>query len=283
MSRRIQSDVIPESTKSAMESCMNTTQMTVHQFYEGITRGETQLDVDKIGFLNIGYWKGVEDSLEIAQINLIETLVEFLSRREGNVLDVACGKGASTKFLTKYFDPRKIVGTNISEIQLQVCRAIAPECSFKLMDATRLEFPEGSIDNVLCIEAAQHFKTRHKFFEQAYRVMAPGGRLAIHDVVFHDPHRSDAPNPDIWPKENYLPNLEVYEANLSKIGFRYVRVEDITEFSKIPEIKYLMKKMERELQWKESWSSLENAKRVLRGDSPWSPSNCSWCMAFAIK
>src|SRR5690349_15026282 len=116
---------------------------------------------DTIGFLNRGYWKGGEDSAEIAQLNLIETLASFLSKG-GNVLDVACGKGASAKFLTKYFTPAGISGINISENQLRICKAVAPECSFHLMDATELSFSDSSFDNVICIEAATHFLTRQK-------------------------------------------------------------------------------------------------------------------------
>src|SRR5258708_7877304 len=139
---------------------------TVNEFYDqGLMLAEQ--DFDKIGFFNLGYWKDVEDSVEIAQINLIETLVSSFNTGEANVLDVACGKGASSKFLTKYFDPAAVTGINISERQLQICRAIAPRCNFKLMDATKLEFSDASFDNVLCIEAAQHFMTRHRFLEQA--------------------------------------------------------------------------------------------------------------------
>lgn len=268
---------------AVVENQMDISAASINQFYEKITRGELTLEFDKIGFLNIGYWKGVEDSLEIAQINLIETLAGFFSRRGGTVLDVACGKGASTKYLTKYFDPKKITGINISEAQLQVCRLVAPECNFKLMDATQLDFQESSFDNVLCIEAAQHFVTRDRFLKEAYRVLSPGGRLALHDLVLHDADRPDTPNPEIWPKQNYLPDLDSYRHRLAAIGFRHVRVEDITQFSMNAVMKYLARKLEKQFDMRPDPEALRNTMDALNGKSPWMPDNCTWCMAFAIK
>jgi MPBQ/MSBQ methyltransferase len=262
---------------------MESSGAALDRFYEQITHGELPIEFDKIGFLNIGYWKGVENSLEIAQINLIETLLDFLIRRDGNVLDVACGKGVSTKFLTKYFDPQKVTGVNISGVQLQVCRAIAPECTFKLMDATRLDFADSSFDNVLCLEAAQHFRTRQAFLKEAYRVLTPGGRLALHDVIFLDPDLPDAPNPEIWPKENYMASLDVYREKLLEVGFRYVRVEDITEFSMVAAVRYLARKLEKELDRKRSPDALSNAMHAMSDSNPWMPANCRWCFGYAIK
>jgi DNA-binding transcriptional LysR family regulator len=44
-----------------------------------------------------GYWKGIQtDSLEVAQITLIETLLTFITNKDGNILDLACGLGASS-------------------------------------------------------------------------------------------------------------------------------------------------------------------------------------------
>jgi MPBQ/MSBQ methyltransferase len=195
------------------------------------------------GFANLGYWKGAEDSLESAQINLIETLLGFFVNRQGNVLDVACGKGASTIFLTKYFNPKKITAINISEKQLELCRLVAPECDFRLMDAASLDLPDASFDNVLCIEAAFHFQTRERFLREAYRVLKPGGRLAMSDLL----KKSALMAEKMYPKENDVASLEDLKDILLKAGFSYVRVDDTSEYTLKPGYRYLVEQMEKEV------------------------------------
>jgi MPBQ/MSBQ methyltransferase len=251
-----------------------TTADAINAWYDEFMFGDHKLDIDKIGFFNLGYWKGV-DSLELAQINLIEALVAFFTNKDGNILDVACGKGASSKFLTKYFDPKKITGINISNKQLEICKIIAPECNFKLMDATNLHFSNSSFDNVLCIEAAPHFMTRYKFFEEVYRVLKVGGRLAMSDML-HDQHLLDVLGPS-HPKENYVPNLEVYKENLVRVGFKYVRVEDSTDYCIKAWRRYQLRKIEQEFDRKRDYNVLEE---VMKADQS---SHVTCCMVYAIK
>lgn len=249
---------------------------TVNDYYERFMFGEQAVPIDKIGFFNVGYWNGVEDSLEVAQINLIETLVSFFTNTDGNVLDVACGKGASTKFLTKYFAPKNIIGIDISERQLEICRVIAPECDFKLMDATNLNFSDSSFDNVLCIESANHFLTRYKFLEEAHRILKPAGRLAIWDY-FYDENLLGVIGP-AHPKENYLPSLDAYREDMLKVGFKYVRIEDATEFSVKSFQRHQVKRMEREFEKKRDYKILEKiiqSQRHVDGTTV--------CLVYAIK
>jgi SAM-dependent methyltransferase len=256
----------------------------MNSFYENSMFGADRSlfeRVDKIGFFNLGYWKGVEDSIELAQINLIETLVRFFSNKDGNILDVACGKGASSKFLTKYFDPNGITGINIAKRQLEICKLIAPECTFQLMDATKLEFGNSSFDNVLCIEAALHFLTRYKFFEEAYRVLKPAGRLAMLDFLcdydlLEGAYAAHAP---VLPKENYLPNLDTYRESLLKAGFKYVRVEDCTDLTVRAVTSYEIRMAEMEFGKKQDCDVLEKIRNITLK----SKILFAGCMVYAIK
>jgi MPBQ/MSBQ methyltransferase len=90
----------------------------------------------------------------------MEKLLAFLPKKEGTILDVACGKGATTRYLLRYFKSENVTGINISEKQLARCRENAPGCTFLLMSATELKFADESFDNISCVEAAFHFVTR---------------------------------------------------------------------------------------------------------------------------
>jgi len=270
-----------------------TTTAIVDALYEHTMFGLNLLPIDKIGFFNYGYWKGGVSSIEIAQINLIETLVDFFQAKDGNILDVACGKGASSKFLTKYFDPGHITGINISEHQLEVCKVVAPECTFKLMDATRLQFENLSYDNILCIESALHFKTRDKFFNEAYRILRPGGRLAMSDLLMDyevlermvrtnlrgELTKNQMMILEAHPKENYVPNLSVYRDNILKAGFRHVRVEDVTEHYPKAIGEYEFKRREAEFDKRRDYNVFEG---IMRG---WNEPRLLFagCLVYAIK
>ena len=104
----------------------------------------------------------------------MEKLLAFLAKKEGTILDVAWGKGATTRYLLRYFKSENFTGINISEKQLTRRRENVLGCTFLLMSATELKFPDQSFDHITCVEAALDFHTREKFFQEALRVPRPG-------------------------------------------------------------------------------------------------------------
>jgi glyoxylase-like metal-dependent hydrolase (beta-lactamase superfamily II)/SAM-dependent methyltransferase len=162
----------------------------VNELYnERMHRPAVQVRYGRSGFHNHGYWRRDTLTQTEACENLMEVLLRFLPSQTGTILDVACGMGGTTRFLTKSFLAENVTGINISRKQLASCRKIAPGCRFLEMNATALRFGPGSFDNVICVEAAFHFVTREKFLSEAHRVLKPGGRLVLTDVVPARPHK----------------------------------------------------------------------------------------------
>ena len=64
--------------------------------------------------------------------------------------------------------PADVVGINISDQQLEVCRADVLGCNFVLIDAAHMVFEDSSFDNIIHVEAACNFSTREKFVQGAW-------------------------------------------------------------------------------------------------------------------
>ena len=52
-------------------------------------------------FFNYGYWDDNTPDQKAACENLVEKLLSFIPSKDGNILDVACGKGETADYLLK--------------------------------------------------------------------------------------------------------------------------------------------------------------------------------------
>ena len=194
-------------------------------------------------YLNLGYW--VEATTYDAAC---QDLADLLAQAAGlctadEVLDVGFGFGDADLFWMERYAPKRIVGLNITPTHVQVARRRVAERSWQARieflegTATRMPFAGARFDKVMALECCFHFDTREDFFREAFRVLRPGGRLAIADVL-------PLPMPDkpplvrlgeylgraFWqiPAVNLYPKAD-YVAKLAAAGFESVQVRSIRE------------------------------------------------------
>lgn len=180
-------------------------------------------------YYNFGYWTESTHHAGQAAENLIRKLIDDLpAMEEASVLDVACGLGETTRFLSERFGAERVTGINISDVQLETCRERLPQCRFLHMDAAAMEFPAASFDYVVCVEAAFHFSTRREFLREAARVLKPGGRLVLSDILVR--RWAATLNPRI-PSANFVDGLEAYRDVYGEAGFASVEIQDVTRES----------------------------------------------------
>ncbi len=137
------------------------------------------------GWLNLGLWEGpgAEDEAGDACRRLVTTLASALPAG-GVILDAGNGLGTQDPLIAQVVRPRRLVAVNITEWQLRAGRERLREAAAAAVaaDAARLPVADGTIDGVISVEAAFHFRSRKAFFAECYRVLRPGGVLSISDI-----------------------------------------------------------------------------------------------------
>lgn len=195
--------------------------------YDGMILSDwMQAYYDHSGFYNVGLWQvGIHTQAQASQ-RLVDSLLQRFPSHHGRILDVACGLGATTHRLLKHYLPTNIAGVNLSAQQLSVCRQRLPQSQFYQMDAANLDFPTGSFERMLCVEAAFHFHSRFRFLQAAQRVLKPGGWIALSDMLIGDP---DCLGSWMIPPENQGLDLEIYRRQWQQAGFQSLHITDATE------------------------------------------------------
>lgn len=110
------------------------------------------------------------------------------------VLDVACGSGIVARLIAARGGASgRVVGLDFNPAMLDVARdkseAEGLEIEWRRGSAQDLPFADGAFDLVLCQHGLQFFPDRGRAVAEMYRVLAPGGQVAIVTWRGLDQHR----------------------------------------------------------------------------------------------
>ena len=187
------------------------------------------------------------DELKFMPAKVMETFdgcgnpVAFSELKTGEtVLDIGSGGGLDAFLAAKKVGTTgRVVGIDFTEKMIRKAMGNARELGlknveFRLGDAEDMPVETSSVDVVISNCVINLAPDKDKVFEEAYRVLKPGGRMIISDMVTEgelpDEIRRD---PRCWAGcvAGAL-EIEDYLRKIRKAGFKHVKVLSRTNFDK---------------------------------------------------
>lgn len=168
------------------------------------------------------------------QTNFTEACLARLGDLHGRqLIDIGCGNGVQTLHIAQTREPAAILGVDLDAEHVRIASAAAAERAqqarvrFAVDDAQRLDqAADGAFDAALCTESAHHYPDKDAFVAQLGRVLRPGGRFVIADLLLREGVRPGPLDHRLslfhWP-------IERYRAALPAHGLHLHSEEDITE------------------------------------------------------
>ena len=121
------------------------------------------------------------------------------------VLDVGSGGGFDCFIAGQSVGPGgKVIGVDMTEAMLEKSRATARQMGLNQVEfrhgfVEELPVPDASIDVVMSNGVINLCPDKYKVFAEIFRVLKPGGRLYLADIVVHKPVPDGAKaNVDLW-------------------------------------------------------------------------------------
>lgn len=196
----------------------------------------------KTQYGNMGYWTDGVQTLDAAGEALARLLGQAAGLKPGvRALDVGCGYGDEVILWAKEFKPDHILAIDINPIRVEAGEewarvlGLSERVNFRAGSAVALDLEPASVCKVLSLESPHTFQPRDAFIREAFRVLIPGGGLAMTDLL-------PLPGREVQhfaiPPENAY-SRDVLAQKLAEAGFVQIEVKSIRQHVIKPFHRYL--------------------------------------------
>lgn len=207
--------------------------------------------------LNFGYWDDKTRTPLDAQKKMCTIFgKKALLSSEQNIVDVGSGISSPAIQWSLEYSPVKLSCVNINFTQLHdsiknVNKSIKTDninenFNFLNATATTLPFEKESVERVLALESAQHFKPLKNFISESYRILKKNGILALAIPVMAENHSASMIKLGslsfTWSSEHY--STEFVNSNLKQERFRNIDLQKIGSNVYEPLAKYYIENRE---------------------------------------
>lgn len=174
------------------------------------------------------------DEFHTGGLEATEALLEPLGvSKSMRVLDLGSGIGGTARFIALRYGAQ-VTGIDLTPEFVETASTLSARVG--LSDATQfhvgsvLDLPleDRSFDLVTMIHVGMNISDKRRLFAEAYRVLQPGGRFALFDIMLRDPDGEIAfPVPWASAAEGSFVELpEVYREAAASAGFEQVGERD---------------------------------------------------------
>ena len=181
--------------------------------------------------LNFGYW---EDDITVpleAQKKMCEIFAEKAQLNSNQkIIDVGSGLGEPALLWVSKYNPVILSCININFKQLKNSKNNQNDSlNFFNSTATTLPFANKSVDRVIALESAQHFKPLKNFISESFRILKKDGILALAIPVMVSNHVFPMMKLGslsmTWSSERY--SIDFVKSTINQTGFKILSFEKI--------------------------------------------------------
>lgn len=156
---------------------------------------------------------------------------------QDRLLDIGSGLGGAARTVAQVYRCH-VTGIDLTQAFCEAATVLSEwvglsdRVDFHQGDATDLPLSDNEFDSAMTIHAAMNVAAKDKMYEEARRVVKPGGTFAVYDVLQGE--GGDVLFPVPWARElsiSHLATSEEMERLLKGAGFEIRDVQDSTEES----------------------------------------------------